>query len=84
MNETETFVSLKALEGRPAIQGPTVSLHRDGSRFEVTFGDKTFFEDPIKLMSGKTVGEMNREWLHERLDCAIDIHMKGYEAGPRL
>lgn len=45
-------------------------------RFDIGNGFKDEITKDLKLADGRTVGQANRDWLHEKLDLWIDENLK--------
>lgn len=55
-----------------------VTTQKDMSAIKFQFGDeiKEWLTNPLKIMDGRTIGQANRDALHERLDALLDHHLK--------
>jgi len=61
--------------------GLSVNTTHDGSTITFTSGDviKDILTDPRITNNGKSVGERNIEWLHEKLDAWIKQNLEKSE-----
>lgn len=54
-----------------------VTTQKDMSSIKFQIGEdiKGWLTNPLKLMDGRTIGQANRDSLHERLDALLDSHL---------
>lgn len=55
-----------------------VTTQKDMSAIKFQIGEdiKGWLTNPLKIMDGRTIGQANRDSLHERLDALLDSHLK--------
>jgi hypothetical protein len=56
-----------------------VTTQKDMSAIKFQIGEdvKGWLTNPLKIVDGRTIGQANRDALHERLDAFLDHHLKG-------
>lgn len=70
--DTDSFFSPK-LKGVSMV----ITTKKDMTKitFETGVGMNEWLTNPLKIMDGRTIGQANRDELHQRLDALLDHHL---------
>ena len=66
----EAFISMAGLS-------VLVTTQKDMSAIKFQIGEdiQGWLTNPLKIVDGRTIGQANRDALHERLDALLDHHL---------
>lgn len=76
MNDFETETGLVGFADPGEFCGIEIRYHLKGEYLNFTAfdGARKFLTNPAKLADGRTAGEANQRWLHEKLDAFLAFH----------